>query len=132
LEEEGRAEQRLARWESAGALLWFAMDSSWMASFSLAAQLLIIPALYANLGVLAFCRERSDRLVTLATVSWLTMNIAWMLGELHERAELQLWARAFCLIGFACLAAVWLTDSRGPDALLERLRRFRRLRAPQD
>jgi hypothetical protein len=117
----------LGQWETAGSVLWFTMDSAWMAEFLLVAQLLIVPALLSHLVTLRLYATRSERLIGGAAICWITMNIFWMLSEIHNLPGLLSGSKTFSVLGFACLLLVIVSDSSG-GPLLDRLRRFRRMK----
>ncbi len=128
MEPSSPAASKLTFWETTGSVLWFAMDASWMLEINLAALVLILPTLASNLMALRYVPALQEKLVVWAMNCWLTMNIAWMAGDILGVESYYLVAKVFTVLGFALLLILAFTAPPGGGPWYERLRRFRRLR----
>lgn len=123
-----RAEERLGALETLGSVLWFGMDSCWMSGLDTAATALIAPTLLFNLATLGYSTGAGERLVGSAMNCWLAMNVVWMLGDIRGGDAFHWEARVFSLLGFVFLLAALVNARATHAAVVQRLRRFRRLR----
>jgi hypothetical protein len=121
-------QSKLSFWETTGSVLWFAMDSFWMLEVEVLALGLILPTLLSNLLALRYIKGMQQKLVTWALVSWLAMNVAWMVADIRAMEPLYPVAKAFTALGFLLLLVSLLQSRRAGGSWYEPLRRFRRLR----
>ena len=119
---------RLSFWETTGSVLWFAMDSFWMLEVNALALGLILPTVLTNLVALRYGKGREEKLVTWALLSWLAMNVTWMVGDILAIEPFYHLAKAFTALGFLLLLVLLLHTHRVGGSWTEHLRRFRRLR----
>ena len=121
-------QSKLSFWETTGSILWFAMDSFWMLGVDVLALGLILPALLGNLAALRYVKKMQEKLGSGALLSWLAMNVAWMVADIRAVDALYPVAKAFTALGFLMLLVSLLHSRRAGVSWSERLRRFRRLR----
>lgn len=98
-----------------GSTFWFGMDIAWMLGFTNIAVFLILPTFLS--GLLMFWqhkRNMSEILVDAATLSWMLMNIAWMVSDMcpffHD--TLNIVKLFFAILGLICVITLAIIDFR--------------------
>jgi hypothetical protein len=107
--------------ESAGSVCWFLMDGCWMWGVSWALYLAVPTILLHGLAAWHSRRNPADLMVWLATLSWLGMNVAWVVSDLAKMPWMMAGAKACFLAGGAFILAALALHGGA-------LTRFRRLR----
>jgi hypothetical protein len=128
VESELSPSEKLAFWETTGSVLWFLMDACWMFEAGLLAQLLILPAVLPHLAAVRCVSQLRERLVAGAIFSWLAMNVAWMVADIHDIQPLYWVAKGFTVLGFALLVFALFAGRKVGESWHASLRRFRRMR----
>jgi hypothetical protein len=118
--------------ETGSTVSWFFMDASWMFELVWPAQFLAVVTII--LSLLIFCyteRSKANMLVTAAMVAWAGMNICWMLKDLDCWSQGMWGARAFFVLGLACLLMAAFVARSSQAAMDILMARFRRMRIPR-
>ena len=118
-------QEKLVLVETAGSVLWFAMDGFWMLNVGGAAKAMVMPTLAMNLLVFRYTRRTLSQVAVVAAMnSWLLMNICWMVGDLDRDPRALIAARVLFGLGIALLIIAVGRGASRPEVLA----RFRRLR----
>ena len=111
--------------ETAGSVLWFAMDGLWMLNAAGPAKAMVVPTLAMNLLVFRYTRRALSQVAVVAAMNaWLLMNICWMVGDLDKDPRALAAARVLFGLGIVLLVVAVGRGASRPEVLA----RFRRLR----
>lgn len=122
-----RSRRALLLVETAGSIVWFAMDASWMLNLRIAAVVLAVPTVLLNVLVVPFSpRGWPSWLVSGAMASWACMNVVWMTHDMKLTTWGLAGAKGFLALGVLLLAgALFLGRADATQVLLTRFRRLR-------
>lgn len=107
------------KWETASTIAWFSMDACWKMGWLIPAYGLITVNLILMAMAAKEYTETRDMIAQGALMSWLGMNIFWMLGE--EDPMYNPWSTGFMCIG-SILIVILLAMDGGAGRVLRRFR----------
>jgi hypothetical protein len=110
--------------DTVNSFTWFAMDASWMLELSDLSLVMIVPTVASGF-LLCFVEKRANpRLINVAILSWICMNVSWMLSEVFHQPKYLFAGKVFFGVGvvFILLAAA---RSKGFSETFSHFRRFR-------
>lgn len=99
--------------ETLNSIAWFSMDAAWMLEFNTGAIGLIFPTFLSGL-ILCFMEDKKSlTLINISILSWICMNVSWMLSELYTKKYFLLGAKIFLTIGILCMGAgIYFSNNR--------------------
>lgn len=90
--------------ETLNSIAWFSMDAAWMLELNAVAIALIFPTFLSGL-ILCFLEDKKSlTLINISILSWICMNVSWMLSELYTKEYFLLGAKVFLVLGILCMS----------------------------
>lgn len=122
-------ERTLVLLETAGSVVWFLMDASWMWELEPVALALSVPTLLLNGAAIAWTERKFLPMAVAVTIeTWVLMNVLWMTAEMLHVAALLRAAQVASGLGVALMVVALAKSGLRDEVVRVVLRRFRRLR----
>lgn len=123
-------ESRLVAIETAGSIVWFLMDGSWMFEHTTLALILAAPTVFLHAMAFRYTPHTVPNLaVTAAILSWVCMNVFWIHADGHGESSSG-GAQICFALGIVFLLLGFARSSWRAEAARAVQDRFRRLRLP--
>ena len=104
---------------------WFLMDASWMLENEAVSLTMIIPTILTGACLCYIEKRRTVVFINCAILSWICMNVCWMLSETWEEGAYLTAAKTLFVLGVGFVAAAIASS----DSVAETFSHFRRFRS---
>lgn len=110
--------------DTVNSLSWFFMDACWMVGLYSAAFFLAPFVVLSSIALVVIDRRPAFVAINLGILSWVFMNLTWMLSDVGERDFWLLVSRGFFAAGLVTIGAA-VTLSKNLRETFSQFRRFR-------